>query len=134
MIITNDHNIVTSDEPLNIINGMIFLKAIVKLYDEAVTDNTLRSETTNFFQDLLRIGIKNINDLKEEEFNFDGIITFELKDGDFINIDPIDNIFTGSIAVIINIFKVILSSRDFDKKEDLELFTEVFNLFDLPTK
>ena len=134
MIITNDHNIVTSDEPLNITNGMIFLKAIVKLYDEAVTDNTLRSETTNFFQDLLRLGIKNINDLNEEEFNFDGIITFELKDNDFVNIDPIDNIFTGSLAVIINIFKVILSSRDFDKKEDLELFTEVFNLFDLPTK
>lgn len=134
MIITNDHNIVTSDEPLNITNGMIFLKAIVKLYDEAVTDNTLRSETTNFFQDLLRLGIKNINDLNEKEFNFDGIITFELKDSDFINIDPIDNIFTGSIAVIINIFRVILSSRDFDKKEDLELFTEVFNLFDLPTK
>ena len=134
MIITNDHNIVTSDEPLNITNGMIFLKAIVKLYDEAVTDNTLRSETTNFFQDLLRLGIKNINDLNEEEFNFDGIITFELKDNDFVNIDPIDNIFTGSLAVIINIFRVILSSRDFDKKEDLELFTEVFNLFDLPTK
>ena len=134
MIITNDHNIVTSDEPLNITNGMIFLKAIVKLYDEAVTDNTLRSETTNFFQDLLRLGIKNINDLNEEEFNFDGIITFELKDNDFVNIDPIDNIFTGSLAVIINIFRVILSSRDFDKKEDLELFTGVFNLFDLPTK
>ena len=134
MIITNDHNIVTSDEPLNITNGMIFLKAIVKLYDEAVTDNTLRSETTNFFQDLLRIGIKNINDLNEKEFNFDGIITFELKDNDFVNIDPIDNIFTGSIAIIINIFRIILSSRDFDKKEDLELFTEVFNLFDLPTK
>ena len=134
MIITNDHNIVTSDEPLNITNGMIFLKAIVKLYDEAVTDNTLRSETTNFFQDLLRIGIKNLDELNEADFEFDGIITFELKDDNFTNIDPIDNIFTGSLAIIIKIFKVILSSRDFDKKEDLELYTEVFNLLDLPTK
>lgn len=134
MIITNDHNIVTSDEPLNITNGKAFLKAIVNLYDEAVTDNTLRSETTNFLQDLLRIGIKNPDELNEADFNFDGIITFELKDGDFINIDPIDNIFTGSLAIIIKIFKVILSSRDFDKKEDLDLFTEVFNLLDLPTK